>query len=248
MTWRPGTRGPPAGPICVTAMLAALGACAPVTRGLKADLAAGSYERVIQDGRLWLSENAVAAKGEKAQLASEVARLVAEAELGQARRADQPGALRAYRARYEGWRGYADLVAAARAANAEVEFRKEVAASASIERLRAFRAEFPGTPEAAKARALEVGLAEAAAREAATVESERAFRDSYSEWQEAGPAIARSRAREVPLALEAAKGDEQRLVAFQAEYRGWPEATEALASARAAEAALALAAAGDDVE
>lgn len=227
-------------------MLVALIACAPVTSGLKADLAAGSYERVIQDGRLWLSENAAAAKGEKATLATEVARLVAEAELGQARRADQAKALRAFRARYDGRPGYADLVAAARAANAEVEFRREVAPSATIERLRAFRADFPGTPENAKARVLEVGLAEGAAREVATVESERAFRAAYGAWPEAAAASARSRSRELALAERSVGTTPAAERAFRSTYSEWQDAGPAIARSRAREVPLALAAAKGD--
>jgi peptidoglycan-associated lipoprotein len=246
MSTRPGPRCHRGGTILAVALLATLFACAPVTRGLKANLAAGSYERVILDGRLWLEENAAAAGKERAQLAAEVARLVAEAELGRARRTDQPQALRAFRTRYDGKPAYADLVAGARAALAEVVFRREVAASPSIERLRAFRAEFPGTPEDDKARLLEVTLAEGAAREAATVEAERAFRAAYGGWPEGTEASARSRGRELTLAERSVGATAAAERAFRTTYSDWQGAGPSMARSRVREVSLARAAADGD--
>jgi outer membrane protein OmpA-like peptidoglycan-associated protein len=210
-----------------------------VTRGLKSDLDAGAYDRVVADGRTWLASNAAGASGEKARLADEVARLVAEAELGKARRADSSPELRAFRARYAGDPRHTDLVARARAFNAEVELRKEILPAPSLPRLRAFREEYPGCPEEVRARALELKLAEGIAAEGLTVEAERAFRGAYGRWPEAGPALARSRSRELDRAERVVAATAAAERAFRAEYGAWPEAAPALARSRSRELAAA---------
>jgi outer membrane protein OmpA-like peptidoglycan-associated protein len=231
-------------PFTSTAFLALLiTGCSPVTSRIRTATAAGKYDEAIARGREWLADEGRGATKDKARTADDVAHLVAEAELERARRLEDVEALRSVRAAYSGRPGFEPLVARAVAIGAETELRKDVAPRPTITLLREFRARYPNTPEAARARQLEVKTAGDVATALASPAAERRFRTEYGDWPEAEAPLAASRSREVELAERTipptVAGERQ----FRGEYGGWREAQAAFARSRVREVVVAAAAA-----
>jgi hypothetical protein len=175
-----------------------LAGCSSLVHDLRDAVRDEQYDLAIEKGERHIQQRLGHAdeRGEIAQ----VARVVAEAYLLRARRADHVAAYRAIQDRLVG-PGLEDLLDAARRYEAHADFRDEVSPRNTIDAYRRHRASYPNSPDYAESRRREFDLAMESAMGEDTVEAYRKFRETYGSWQDFAADVATLHERESLRAL-----------------------------------------------